>query len=101
MKYCDKEILHCDNHLLLVAKPAGIAVQPDLHEEMRHWVEQKYAKKGRAFLEPIHRLDKPVSGLVLFARTSKALERLNAAMRERQIRKTYLARVEGWVECEE
>lgn len=101
MKFSDKEIIHCDNHILLVVKPAAVAVQPDLHEEMRLWVQQKFAKKGRAFLEPIHRLDKPVSGLVLFARTSKALERLNAAFREREIEKTYLARVEGWVEKQE
>lgn len=98
MKWSDKEILHCDNHLLVAIKRAGQLVQPDLHEEMRLFVQRQFDKKGRAFLEPLHRLDKPVSGLVLFARTSKALERLNKAMREQRVHKTYRARVEGWVE---
>lgn len=98
MKSCAREILHCDNHLLVVVKPAGLSVQPDFHEEMRRYIEIEFKKPGRAFLEPIHRLDKSVSGIVLFARTSKALERLNASMRNREIRKTYLARVEGRVE---
>ncbi len=91
-------VIHSDNHILIVEKPAGIEVQPQLCDEAKAWVKEKYAKPGAVFLEPIHRLDKPVSGLVLFARTSKALTRLNEAMRQRKIRKFYLARVEGKVD---
>jgi 23S rRNA pseudouridine1911/1915/1917 synthase len=89
------DIIHCDNHLLVVNKPPGIATQPDLEELAKAWVKKKYQKPGKVFLEPIHRLDKSVGGLVLFARTSKALSRLQALMRERKISKTYHALVEG------
>ncbi|NGX60378.1 MAG: Ribosomal large subunit pseudouridine synthase D [Chlamydiae bacterium] len=92
--------IFCDNHLLVLEKPAGIATQPDFHEDARAWVQEAFAKPGKAFLEPIHRLDKPVSGIVLFARTSKALQRLNEAMRKKQMRKFYLAWVEGIIEKE-
>lgn len=95
------DIVYSDNHLLLVNKRAGMTVQPELHELAREWVQKEFKKPGRAFLEPIHRLDKPVSGLVLFARTSKALSRLNSALREKKMKKTYLARVEGLVEEDE
>lgn len=96
MKPLDKKnIIFCDNHLLVVDKPVGMATQPDLEECAKAWVKKKFNKPGNVFLEPAHRLDKPVSGLVLFARTSKALSRLQAMMREREIRKTYLALVEG------
>ena len=84
-----------DNHLLVVDKPAGIPTQPDLVDLAKNWLKEKYHKPGNVFLEPIHRLDKPVSGLVLFARTSKALSRLQEMMRERKIIKTYHARIEG------
>lgn len=87
-----------DNHILVAVKPAGIATQPEFHEMAREWIQREFNKPGKAFCEPIHRLDKPVQGLVLFARTSKALSRLQAAMRERRIEKTYVARVEGFVE---
>lgn len=100
MKSSDKEVIYVDNHILVAFKRAGISVQPDLHEEMRLYVQTAFNKKGRAFIEPIHRLDKPVSGLVLFARTSKALTRLNAAIRDREMEKIYLARVEGVIEPE-
>ena len=79
----------------MLKKPAGIATQPDFHEAAKLYVKEAFAKPGNVFLEPIHRLDKPVSGLVLFARTSKALSRLNQAMREGKINKVYIARVEG------
>ncbi len=92
--------IYCDNHLLVLNKPAGVATQPDFHEEARAWVKESFSKPGNVFLEPIHRLDKPVGGIVVFARTSKALSRLNAAMREKRIRKTYIAKVEGVVEKE-
>lgn len=96
MKCLDKEnIIYCDNHILVVDKPAEIATQPDLEILAKAWIRKKYNKPGNVFLEPIHRLDKPVRGLVLFARTSKALSRLQAMMRAREIKKTYIALVEG------
>jgi 23S rRNA pseudouridine1911/1915/1917 synthase len=90
-----ENILLCDNHVLVVDKPAGIATQPDLCELAKAWVKKKFNKPGNVFLEPIHRLDKPVAGVVLFARTSKALSRLQEQMRERKIEKIYEAWVEG------
>ncbi|MBI2810901.1 MAG: RNA pseudouridine synthase [Candidatus Melainabacteria bacterium] len=95
------QVVYVDNHLLIVNKPAGLATQPhpgstdSLLEQAKAWIKKEFKKPGNVFLEPIHRLDKPVSGLVLFARTSKALSRLQEMMRERQIEKTYFAWVEG------
>jgi 23S rRNA pseudouridine1911/1915/1917 synthase len=97
------EVLYSDNHLLAVNKPAGLPTQVSrdhavaLETLARQWVKATYAKPGNVFLEPVHRLDRPVSGVVLFARTSKALSRLNAAQRQRhaEIRKVYWAMVHG------
>lgn len=98
MKSLGKEnIVYIDNHLLVVKKPAGMATQPDLEELAKAYVKEKFRKPGAVFLQPVHRIDKPVSGLVLFARTSKALSRLQAMMRERKIEKIYHAWVEGKV----
>lgn len=97
MKSLDNDaILYCDNHLLAVNKPSGLPTQGDesLTTLAKAWVKEKFKKPGRVFLEPIHRLDKPVSGIVLFARTSKALSRLQEQQRARTIRKIYRARVE-------
>jgi len=75
--------------------------QPDstgavsLEELAKAWVKEKYNKPGAVFLHAIHRLDKPVSGLLLFARTSKALERLNESVRSQSIKRVYRAEVEG------
>ncbi len=97
----DLEILCEDNHLLAVNKPAGLLTQPNqtdalsLEDLAKEYIKKKYHKKGNVFLHPIHRLDKPVSGIVLFARTSKALSRLNSQMRAHKIQKTYAAKVEG------
>src|ERR1700722_3479334 len=94
-------IVFCDNHLLVVFKPAGISTQPhsvnepNLLNQAKNWLKKEFQKSGNVFLEPAHRLDKPVSGLVLFARTSKALSRLHEMMRQRQVEKTYFAWVEG------
>lgn len=96
-------IIFEDNHILLVNKPAGIATQPcptsdeSLEKLCKNWIKIRDQKPGNVFLQPIHRIDKPVSGLVLFAKTSKALSRLNESMRARQMQKVYLARVEGLV----
>lgn len=87
--------LYSDNHLLVANKPSGMPTQPDFEEVMKAWVKQKYSKPGAVFLHAAHRLDKPVSGLVLFARTGKALSRLNEMMRKGEIRRIYLADVEG------
>lgn len=91
------EILFEDNHLLIVNKPAGILVQGDatgdkpLVEWGKDYIKSKYQKPGAVFLGVVHRLDRPVSGAVVFARTSKALERMNAQFRDRQTEKIYWA----------
>ena len=95
------KILYEDNHLLIVDKPAGLLTQPSgtsqesLEELAKNWIKEHYQKPGKVFLEAIHRLDKPVSGIILFCKTTKALSRLNAAMRAKKIHKTYYALVEG------
>jgi len=95
------EVLYLDNHLLAVNKPAPLLTQPNnsnapnLETLVKEWVKKRYKKMGRVFLHPIHRLDKPVGGIVLFARTSKALTRLNVQIKNRAIQKTYFAQVEG------
>lgn len=97
----DSRIIYQDNHLLVVNKPPGLLTQPDdsaqssLLEVCRLWVKEKYQKPGNVFLEAVHRLDKPASGIVLFAKTSKALSRLNASIRSKEAIKKYLALVSG------
>ena len=94
------QVIYVDNHLLVVVKPAGISTQPhdphapNLTDSAKAWIKREFKKAGNVFLEPAHRLDKAVSGLVLFARTSKALSRLQEMMRTRAVKKTYYARVE-------
>lgn len=89
------EVLHCDNHLLGVYKPAGLPSVPDssadesLFEHARAWIEREFKKPGRAFLGVVHRLDRPVSGVLLFARTSKAASRLSDQFRRNAIHKLY------------
>lgn len=101
MKSLDSEVTFCDNHLLVANKPGGLLTQPDdsgedsLEAFAKRWVKKEYHKPGEVFLHAIHRLDRPVSGLVLFARTSKALSRLNEQSRNQEIQRTYLAEVEG------
>ncbi|HLU46517.1 MAG TPA: RNA pseudouridine synthase [Planctomycetota bacterium] len=95
------QVIYVDNHLLVVSKEPGVLTQgdatgdPDLLTEARTWVERQFAKPGRAWLGLVHRLDRPVSGVVVFARTSKAAARLSAQFRDRVPRKRYLAIVEG------
>ncbi len=76
-------------------KPPGIVTQPDLTEMGKAFIKHKYKKPGAVFLHPVHRLDRVVSGLVLFARTSKALSRLQEMMREKKIKKKYHALIDG------
>ncbi|HEX2922103.1 MAG TPA: RNA pseudouridine synthase [Bacteroidales bacterium] len=91
------EVLFEDNHIIAVYKRSSDLSQGDktgdapLEEEIKDYVAKKYSKKGDVFLGVVHRLDRPVSGAILYARTSKALERLNTMFREGKIRKTYLA----------
>lgn len=86
-----------DNHLLVVNKSAGILVQGDktgdktLTDYCKDYIAKKYQKPGAVFLHPVHRLDRPVSGIVVFARTSKALERMSSMFRKREIHKVYWA----------
>jgi 23S rRNA pseudouridine1911/1915/1917 synthase len=95
------EILYEDNHLIIINKRVGDIVQGDktkdkpLSEVVKEYIAEKYHKKGNVFLGVVHRLDRPTSGIVIFAKTSKALERLNKMLRERKIHKTYLAVVKN------
>jgi 23S rRNA pseudouridine1911/1915/1917 synthase len=95
------EILFEDNHVLVVNKSPGQLVQGDktgdepLVDTLKHYIKKKYAKPGEVFLGVVHRLDRPTSGLVVFARTSKALERLNRSFKERAVQKTYWAVVKN------
>lgn len=95
------EIVYEDNHIVVVNKAAGEIVQGDktgdtpLSEMVKQYLKEKYNKPGNVFCGVVHRIDRPVSGLVIFARTSKALERLNKMLREGEIHKTYRAVVEG------
>jgi len=94
-------ILYEDNHLIAVNKLAGELSQgdetgdPPLGEMVKQYIKKKYAKPGDVFLGIVHRLDRPVSGVMLFARTSKALIRLTSMLREKRIEKTYWAVVKS------
>jgi 23S rRNA pseudouridine1911/1915/1917 synthase len=99
---CDSiGVLYEDNHTLAVNKPAGTLVQgdatgdPTLLDTAREYVRQSRGKPGNVYLSVLHRLDRPVSGVVMFARTSKAAARLAEAFRRRTVGKIYLALVEG------
>jgi 23S rRNA pseudouridine1911/1915/1917 synthase len=101
------QVLYEDNHLIAVNKRVGDIVQGDktgdqpLSEWVKQYLAEKYDKPGKVFLGVIHRLDRPTSGVVIFARTSKALERMNKMLRDRQIEKTYWAVVGGHPEKDE
>lgn len=91
------QILFEDNHLIVINKRPAQLVQPDnsgddsLEEEIKSFLKQKYNKPGEAFLGVAHRLDRPVSGAVVFAKTSKALVRLNEMLKKHELKKTYWA----------
>ncbi len=91
------DVLYEDNHLLVVNKRAGVPSQPDesgdlsLVDAAREFLREKYSKPGNVFCGLIHRLDRPVSGLVLLAKTSKCLERMNQLFKDRKIHKVYWA----------
>jgi 23S rRNA pseudouridine1911/1915/1917 synthase len=101
------KVLYEDNHLLAVAKPVGLPTQgalanrESLVKQAKEYLRQKYRKPGNVYLGVVSRLDSPVSGVVVFARTSKAAARLNEQFRNRQVEKIYWALVEGRVEPDE
>ena len=101
------EVVYEDNHIIVVNKSAGEIVQGDktgdkpLSEIIKDYLKEKYSKPGNVFCGVVHRIDRPVSGLVIFAKTSKALTRLNEMLRKNEIHKTYWAMVEGHPEKEE
>jgi 23S rRNA pseudouridine1911/1915/1917 synthase len=91
------EILYEDNHIIAVYKRSSDLAQSDktgdapIEYEIKKYIAQKYGKPGEVFLGIVHRLDRPVSGIMLFARTSKALSRLNEMFKTKQVKKIYLA----------
>ena len=99
----DPKVLYEDNHLIAVYKPAGTLVQGDksgdisMMEEVKTYLKNKYSKPGNVFLGLIHRLDRNVDGIVLFAKTSKGASRVSEQFREHTVEKIYHARVTGIV----
>jgi len=95
------EIIYEDNHLIAINKPAGFLVQGDqtgdepILDVLKKYIKETYGKPGNVFLAPNHRLDRPVSGVLIFSKTSKALSRTNKLFQEDKVDKKYLAIVEG------
>ena len=91
------DIIYEDNHLIAINKKAGDIVQADktgdapLSERLKNYIKKKYNKPGNVFLGVIHRIDRPTSGVVVFAKTSKSLSRMNLLFRNNQVKKTYWA----------
>ena len=113
LKLKESEILFEDNHLIIINKKAGVLVQGDitgdisLIEIIKDYIKNKYDKKGNVFLGLVNRIDRPTSGIVIFAKTSKALSRMNEILRNREIQKIYWliisnkfasnnGKIEGW-----
>lgn len=94
------QVLFEDNHIIIVNKKAGDIVQADvyddktLRDEVKDYIKEKYQKPGNVFLGVVHRIDRPVTGAVIFARTSKALARMNDMFRHRRLQKIYWAVVD-------
>ncbi len=107
LAYYVMKIVYEDNHIIIALKAPGEIVQGDktgdtpLLEMVREYIREKYNKPGNVFCGLVHRIDRPVGGLVLFARTSKALTRLNEMIRRGLIHKTYRAIVQGHPEVPE
>ena len=101
------QILHEDNHIIVINKRIGDIVQGDktgdkpLSEVVKEYIKEKYNKPGEVFLGVVHRLDRPTTGIVVFARTSKALTRLNELFSNRETQKTYWAIVKNKPEKEQ
>ena len=102
----DISIIYEDNHLLVVEKPANVPVQadishdPDLLSMLKKYLKDKYNKPGNVYLGMVHRLDRPVGGVMVFAKTSKAASRLSEQIRSRKMEKTYLAVAKGSFETD-
>lgn len=100
----DVKVLYEDNHIIAVYKPAGLLVQGDvtgdksLIDEVKKYLKEKHKKPGNVFLGLVHRLDRNVSGIVLFGKTSKGAARLSEQFRDSTTKKTYHALVEGKIE---
>ncbi len=100
------QILYEDNHLIAAYKEPGWLVQGDetgdqpMSEKVKDYIRTKYEKPGNVFTGVIHRLDRPTSGLVIFARTSKGLQRMNKLFKEKKVQKTYWAMVEKMPEMQ-
>src|SRR6478609_3531495 len=100
-------VLFEDNHCLAVDKPAGLLTQgdasgdPTLLDQARAYLKARYAKPGNVYVGLVHRLDRPTSGVILLARTSKAATRLSDQFRRGDVTKTYLAVVEGLLRIDE
>ena len=98
------EVLYEDNHLIVVVKPANVPSQQDSSNDLdlltivKKYIKEKYHKPGNVYIGLIHRLDRPVSGIMVFARTSKAASRLSDQIRKNEFSKKYLAVVSGIVE---
>jgi len=94
-------LIYIDNHIIVVRKPAGMLIQGDktgditLFDLTKFYIKNKFEKPGNVYLAIVHRLDRPVSGVIVFARTSKAAARLNEQIRKRKMKKTYWALVHG------
>ncbi len=94
-------VIYEDNHIIVVEKPCNIPSQADTTKDLdmltlvKQYIKEKYQKPGEVYLGLVHRLDRPVGGIMVFARTSKAASRLSEAIRSNQFSKTYLAVVEG------
>ena len=105
-QYCGVSIVYEDNHLLVVVKPPNMPTQadasgdPDLHGTMKRYIAEKYQKPGAVYLGLVHRLDRPVGGLVVLARTSKAADRLSRQVRDKTLARQYVAAVRGTPEEE-
>ena len=99
-------IVYEDNHLLVVEKPVNIPVQADFSKDkdlltlLKEYIKEKYNKPGNVYLGLVHRLDRPVGGLMVFAKTSKAASRLSKQVQDKTVKKTYMAVVEGKPEKE-
>jgi 23S rRNA pseudouridine1911/1915/1917 synthase len=104
MKKEDLKVLYEDNHLIVVYKPAGVLVQGDdtgdvsLMDVVKEYLKDKYSKPGNVFLGLVHRLDRPVAGIVIYAKTSKGAARISEQFRDNEVEKIYFALVEGKLE---
>ena len=103
---CGVKVLYEDNHLIVAVKPAGVLSQsdgsnaPDMLTILKAYIKEKYQKPGEVYLGLVHRLDRPVSGVMVFARTSKAASRLSEQIRSRKVEKIYRCVVNGNLEGE-